>query len=52
LVTGRTLPALFCLVGKTIPEIDELVREVTPEKVLDTIDKYKEDSIKENGGDF
>jgi hypothetical protein len=34
------------------PEIDELAREVTPEKVLDTIDEHKETSIKEGGIEY
>lgn len=34
------------------PEFDDLRKEVTPEKVLDTIDKHKQDSIKENGIEY
>lgn len=34
------------------PEIDELTKDVYPEKVLDTIDRLKQDSIKENGIEF
>lgn len=34
------------------PEYEELAREVRPEKVLDTIDKHKQDIINENGIDY
>lgn len=34
------------------PEYDELAREVSPEKILATIDKHKQDSIKENGIEY
>lgn len=34
------------------PEIDELTRHVTPEQVLDTIDKQKKDSIRDGGIEY
>lgn len=34
------------------PEYDELAREVRPEKVLDTIDKHKQDINNKNGIDY
>ncbi|MCW3114964.1 MAG: hypothetical protein JWR18_3360 [Segetibacter sp.] len=34
------------------PEFDDLKKEVTPEKVLDTMDKHKKDIVKENGIEY
>lgn len=34
------------------PEINELTQYVTPEQVLETIDKHKKDSIKEGGVEY
>jgi uncharacterized membrane protein len=34
------------------PEINELTQYVTPEKVLETIDKHKKDSIKQGGVEY
>jgi uncharacterized membrane protein len=34
------------------PEYDELAREVRPGKVLDTIDKHKQDLVKDSGIDY
>ena len=34
------------------PEYDDLSKEVTPEKVLDTIDKHKQDIVGETGIDY
>ena len=34
------------------PDYDELLREIRPEKILDTIDKHQQDSINETGIEY